>query len=176
MPKPEKVDLVAKLKDVMGSSTTVVLSDYQGLTVEQMNQLRKNLREKKVRYLIAKNTLFRKAASELGGAYAQLDTHWKGPTAVAFAEKDPTTAAKVLFDFAKDNKDLPALRAGVVDGQIYESADLVKLAKLPGREELLARVVGCINAPLTNLVGTLDGLLRGLVFTIDGIAKAKAKA
>lgn len=177
MPKPEKIELVAKLKDHMEASNAVLLSDYAGLTVEQMNALRKSLRESSVKYLIAKNTLFKIAADSVGGEYANLAKHWKGPTAVAFSQGDPTVGAKLLYEFAKANKETekPVFKIGLVDGTIFDQADLERLAQLPGREELLAKVVGAISSPLSSLVGTLDGILREFVVTIDGIAKAKAQ-
>jgi large subunit ribosomal protein L10 len=177
MPKPEKIELVAKLKEHMEASNTVLLSDYAGLSVEQMNALRKSLRENRVKYLIAKNTLFRIAADQAGGKYAELDSYWKGPTAVAFSQGDPTVGAKLLYEFAKANKenDKPTFKVGLVDGSIFNPADLEQLAQLPSRDELVARVVGSISSPLTALVGTLDGILREFVCTIDAIAKAKAQ-
>lgn len=176
MPKPEKVELVAKLKEHMEASNTVLLSDYAGLTVEQMNALRKSLRESSVKYLIAKNTLFKIAADSVGGKYAELDNYWKGPTAVAFSQGDPTVGAKLLYEFAKANKETekPTFKVGLVDGSVFGPDELMKLAQLPSRDELIAKVVGAIASPLTALVGTLDGVLREFVCTIDAVAKAKA--
>ena len=173
MPKAEKVELVNKLKEQMEASTTMLLSDYAGLTVDQMTKLRKTLRENDVKFLIAKNTLLKIAADSIGGEYGKFADYWKGPTAVAFSEGDPTVSARLLYKFAKDNKK-PVFKAGLVDGIIYDNVKLEQLAKMPGKDELLSKVVGVIVSPLTSLVGTLDGILREFVVTIDGIAKAKA--
>ncbi|MBU1318078.1 MAG: 50S ribosomal protein L10 [candidate division Zixibacteria bacterium] len=177
MPKPEKIELVAKLKEQMEASNAVLLSDYAGLTVEQMNALRKSLRESSVKYLIAKNTLFKIAADSVGGQYAKLADHWTGPTAVAFSQGDPTIGVKLLYEFAKANKatQKPAFKVGLVDGTIFGQAELEQLAQLPSRDELLSRVVGVILSPMTALVGTLDSILRELVLTVDAIAEAKAQ-
>ena len=173
MLKPEKVELVAKLKERMEDSSAMLLSDYAGLTVEQMNKLRKNLRENEVGYLIAKNTLLKLAADSIGSEYNKLAEHWKGPTAVSFSSGDPTVPARVLYEFAKGNEK-PVFKAGIVDGVIYDSTQLTQLAKLPTKEVLLGRVVGAVTSPLTSLVGTLDGIIREFIGTVDAIAKAKA--
>jgi large subunit ribosomal protein L10 len=173
MLKPEKVELVAKLKERMDDSSAMLLSDYAGLTVEQMNKLRKNLRENEVEYLIAKNTLLKLAAESIGGEYGSLAKHWKGPTAVAFSNGDPTVPTRLLYEFAKDNEK-PVFKAGIVDGVAYDSAQLTRLANLPTKEVLLGMVVGAVTSPLTSLVGTLDGIIREFIGTVDAIAKAKA--
>lgn len=175
MPKAEKLELVAKFKEYMDSANAVVLSDYSGLTVDQMNKLRKSLREKEVRYLIAKNTLLKIAAESSGGGLEQLADYWNGPTAVAFTDGDPSAGAKTLFEFAKSTKKLgkPEFKAGVVDGVFYDKSQLERLAKLPGRDEMLAMVVGVITSPLSSLVGTLDGIIREFIMTVDAIAAEK---
>ena len=175
MPNAEKVEKVARFKEYMDSADAVILSDYAGLTVEQMNQLRKSLREKEVRYLIAKNTLLKIAASSSSNGLDQLAEYWNGPTAVAFTTGDPSASAKALFEFAKSTKKLgkPVFKAGVVDGVFYDKSQLERLAKLPGRDEMLAKVVGVITSPLSALVGTLDGIMREFVMTIDAIAEQK---
>lgn len=176
MPKPEKVELVAQLKERMEGANAMVLSDYQGLTVEEMNDLRKKLRESDVDYVVAKNTLFKIAASEVGGKYAELADWWKGPIAVAFSEY-PVAPAKTLYEFAKDNKriDKPVLRVGIIDDVVMDVDRLEEIAKLPSLDELMARIVGSIASPLSGLVNTLDGVLRGFVVTIDQIAQSKAE-
>lgn len=173
MLKPEKVELVGKLKERMEGATTMLLSDYQGLTVEQMDKLRRTLRENEVKYLIAKNTLLKLAADSIGGEFGSLAAHWKGPTAVSFSTGDPTLPARLLYDFAKDNEK-PLFKAGIVDGVAYDKDQIEQLAKLPSKDVLIAMVVGAIGSPLSSLVGTLDGILRELVGTVDAIAKAKA--
>jgi large subunit ribosomal protein L10 len=173
MLRPEKEEMVSKLKEQMESSTAMLLSDYAGLTVEQMNKLRRDLRSNQIRFLIAKNTLLKIAADSVGGEYGRLADYWKGPTAVAFSEGDPTVPTRLLYEFAKNNEK-PQFKVAVIDGVIFDKSQLEQLAKLPGRDELLARVVGGITSPLTSLVVTLDGILRELVGTVDAIAKAKA--
>lgn len=173
MLRPEKEELVKKLKERMESSTSVLLSDYAGLTVEQMNKLRRTLRENQVRYQIAKNTLLKLAADSIGGGFDNLADYWKGPTAVAFSSGEPTVPARLLFEFAKENEK-PVFKVGLVDGVVYDSAQLETLAKLPSKDVLLGRIVGAVTSPLTSLVGTLDGVMREFVGTVDAIAKAKA--
>jgi len=176
MPKPEKVELVASLKERIEGTTAMILSDYQGLTVEEMNDLRRKLRENEVDYVVAKNTLFKIAASEVGGAYAELADWWKGPVAVAFSNY-PVAPAKTLYEYAKDNKriDKPVLKVGIIDGVVMDVDKLEEIAKLPPLEEIMARIVGAITSPLSGLVGTLDGVMREFIVTIDQIAEAKAE-
>ena len=173
MLRPEKEELVKRLKERMENSTSVLLSDYAGLTVEQMNKLRRTLRENQVGYQIAKNTLMKLAADSIGGEFSNLADYWKGPTAVAFSTGEPTVPARLLFEFAKGNQK-PVFKVGVVDGVLYDGSQLELLAKLPSKEVLLGRVVGAVTWPLTSLVGTLDGIIREFIVTVDAIARAKA--
>jgi large subunit ribosomal protein L10 len=173
MPRPEKVQMVSQLRERMEASSAMLLSDYAGLTVEQMNKLRRNLRENQVTFLIAKNTLLKLAAESIGGEYGNLAEHWKGPTAVAFSAGDPTVPARLLYEFAKDNEQ-PVFKAGLVDGVVYDKTELERLAKLPARDVLLGNVVGAISSPLAALIGTIDGVMREFVGTVDAIARAKA--
>ncbi len=115
MPKPDKIETVAELKDVFASAPSYFVTDYQGLNVADISSLRKNLRENGVRFVVAKNTLFKIAAREAG--MPPLDQHLKGPTAIAFAMKDASIAAKILHDSFKE-KQLPRVKAFV-----FEKAD-----------------------------------------------------
>jgi len=177
MPKPEKVELVASLKERMEGANAMILSDYQGLTVEEMNELRRKLRESEVDYVVAKNTLFKIAANEIGGSYAELADWWKGPIAVAFSEHQ-VAPAKTIYEYAKDNKriDKPVLKVGIIDGAVMDVDKLEEIAKLPPLNEIMAKIVGAVTSPLSELVGTLDGVMRGFVVTIDQIAEQKANA
>jgi large subunit ribosomal protein L10 len=173
MPKPEKVENVAELKEAFQSAKSFFVTDYQGLNVADISTLRKNLRENNVRYIVAKNTLFKLAAKEAGAP--ALDDHFKGPTAVAFALKDPAIAAKILNDSFKE-KQLPRVKAFVVDAQIHQPAEIGRLADLPSREVLLSMLVGAVEAPLTNLVSAVEAVFTELVRTVDNLADQKEGA
>ncbi len=170
--RPEKMEAVSDLLERFTASPHFFLTDFTGLTVEGATTLRKNLRATRVSYRVAKNTLIRIAAQKAN--VANLDLYLAGPTGIAFAPpEDPVAAAKVLADFIKKNEK-PKVKAFVFEGRLYKGSELLRFASLPGKKELLARVVGSIQAPLSGLVGTLDGVLRNFVLTVDALAKKKA--
>jgi large subunit ribosomal protein L10 len=170
MPKPEKIETVAELKDVFASSPSYFVTDYQGLNVADISMLRKNLRENNVRFVVAKNTLFRIAAREAG--MPVLDQHFKGPTAVAFAAKDASVAAKILHDSFKE-KQLPRIKAFVFDQQVHGPEEVQALAELPSRDVLLSMIVQAVEAPLTQLVSAVEAVMIELVRSVDAVAEQK---
>lgn len=170
MLKPEKTNAVAKMKDLFEGADSFFITDYQGLNVADITILRKNLRENGVRYLVAKNTLLKLAAKDAGRE--NLDDHFIGPTAVAFASNDPSVAAKILHDSYKD-KELPRIKVFVVDGHMHQPEDIKRLAELPPRPVLLSQLVAAIESPLTQLVGSLDGVFRDLVGSLNALAEQR---
>ena len=169
MPKPEKIEIVAELKDRIQNSEITILTQYVGLNVAQATDLRNKLREADVELKVYKNTLARIALRELD--IEEAADVMEGPTAWAFAN-DPVAPAKVLKEFAKTAKVLK-MAGGVLEGKVITSEQLEVLASLPAREQLLAMVVGTIAAPLRNLVGTLNALPRNLVNVLDQVKKKK---
>jgi large subunit ribosomal protein L10 len=170
MPKPEKIEAVAEMKKLFESSSSLFVTDYKGLDVADMTSLRKDLRDNKVKYLVAKNTLLKLAAQEAG--LKNLTEHFIGPTAVAFTDDDPAVAAKVLYDSFKA-KELPVTRVFIVDNELHTATDMKRLADLPPRDILLTQVVSAVEAPLTSLVGSIDGFFRELVGSLDALADKK---
>lgn len=168
MPKPEKVEAVASIKKLFEESNSFFITDYQGLNVADITVLRRNLRESNIRYLVAKNTLLRLAARDAGKD--GLDKYFEGPTAVAFAEDDPTVAAKILHDSYKD-KELPRVKVFVVDDHTHQPEDVKRLADLPPKPILLSQLVAVVESPLTQLVGVFDGVFRELIGTIDALTE-----
>ncbi len=166
MPKPEKITAVDEITQLFKDSDSYFVTDYQGLNVDDITVLRKNLRENNVTYLIAKNTLIKISAGEAG--VEGLDDHLKGPTAVAFTSEDPAVAAKILNDCYKD-KELPRMKVFVVDGEVYEGEEIKRLADLPPRDIILSMVVAAVEAPFSELVGSLDGFFRELIGSIDAL-------
>jgi large subunit ribosomal protein L10 len=167
MPKPEKISTVAELKEVFQNAGSFFVTDYQGLNVADISALRKNLRENGVKFVVAKNTLFRIAAREAGAP--TMDEHLKGPTAIAFALKDPAVAAKILNDSFKD-KQLPKIKIFVLDREVYGGSDIGRLADLPPREILLSMLVAAVESPLTGLVSAVEAVITELVRTVDALA------
>lgn len=166
MPNQEKIAEVAEITERFRKASTLAVTDYSGLTVEKATMLRKELRQKNISYLVAKNTLLKIAAKEAG--VNGLDKFLSGPTAVAFGPSDPGAVAKILYDFGKQHE-RPTIRAICIDGQVYGGADVERIAKLPSRDELAARVCGNIVAPISNFVGTLDAVIRKFVGTVNAI-------
>ncbi len=170
MPKPEKITAVADMKKLFEESSAFFVTDYQGLNVEDMTALRKNLRDKQVRYLIGKNTLFRIAAKDAG--VPDIEEHLIGPTAIAFAADDAPAAAKVLNDSYKV-KELPRTKVFVVRGDRFEGADIKQFADLPSREELLAQVAMAVEAPLVELARTIDGFFQQLILSVEALVEKR---
>ncbi len=169
MLRQEKNELIAEIKELFSGASAYFITDYQGLNVSDMTDLRKNLRENNVRYLVAKNTLFKLAARDAG--VEGLDEFFAGPTAVAFAD-EPPVAAKILHDSYKERK-LPSFRAFVLDGKIHNPEEVKALAELPPRDVLLSHVVAAVESPFTELIGSLDGFFRGLIGLVDALADKK---
>jgi large subunit ribosomal protein L10 len=168
MLRQEKIGVVADIKKLFNDSSAYFVTDYQGLNVADITDLRRNLREKNVKFLVAKNTLFQLAAKDAG--VEGLDQFFTGPTAVAFAVDDPSVAAKILHQSYKA-KELPRFKAFVVEDQIHGPEDVKRFAELPSREVLLSQLVAAVEAPFTQLVSSLDGLFRELVGTVDALAE-----
>jgi len=148
-----KQPVVQAIADDVKDAASVVLVDYRGLTVAQDTELRKQLREAGIIYKVCKNTMMKRAFE--GTEFAALDEHLEGPSAIAISKDDATAPARILAKFAKDAKALE-LKAGVVEGEAYDQAGLQALASIPSREELLSKLLGSLQSPITNLARVLN--------------------
>ncbi|MDD6793869.1 MAG: 50S ribosomal protein L10 [Clostridiaceae bacterium] len=146
---------VAEIKEKLEKAQSVILADYQGLTVEEDTQLRKTLREAGIEYRVYKNTLVTLAAKELG--LEGIVEYLEGPVAIAFGYEDATAPARILNDFAKSHKKLE-LKAGIVEGEVFNTEKVVQLASIPSKEVLIAKLLGSIKAPLSNLAYLLSAI------------------
>ncbi len=171
--RAEKVAQVAKIQELLSKAKCAVLVDFCGLTVAQDTDLRRQMRQAGVTYLVVKNTLLRIAAEQVG--IEGLEPALAKNTAIAVAGEDPVAAAKVINTFAKQNKNL-IVKMGILDGKVISAAEVKALADLPPREVLLAKVLGSMNAPMSNLVGVLQGTIRQVVYALDAVRKAKEAA
>ena len=153
-----KKEIVDQLKAKLDSAVTCVVVDYKGISVEDDAKLRKQLREAGVDYFVAKNTMLRLAAKEAG--YEGLNEYFEGTTAVAVSDTDPVSAAKILNDYAEDAKANFSLKAGMVEGKIFDKAGIEAIAKLPSKDQLLAQ-----------LCSVLNGNIRGLAVALNAIAE-----
>ena len=146
---------VAEIKEKLQKATSVVINKYQGLTVEEDTLLRKNLREAGVEYKVYKNTLVTIAAKELG--LEGIVEYLEGPVSIAFGYEDVTVAARVLNDFAKDHKKLE-LKAGIVEGEVYDEAKIKQLATIPSKEVLIAKLLGSIKSPISSFARVINAI------------------
>jgi large subunit ribosomal protein L10 len=143
----EKKRIVEEVTEKLKNSASTIITDYRGLSVAEVTELRKQLREAGVEFKVLKNTLVRRATAQ--AEMTELDEHLVGPTAVAFSAEDPVAAAKVLSKFAKSNENLK-LKVGVVEGKIISVDEIKALADLPSREGLLSMLLSVLQAPIRN--------------------------
>lgn len=168
----EKKAVVAEVTDVLSSAEATILAEYRGLTVAKMTDLRKNAREAGVYLRVVKNTLARRAVG--GSSFECLQEHMVGPLAYAIAE-DPVACAKVMKNFAKDN-DALVIKIGAMSGKLISEDEINALAKLPGREELLAKLMGTMKAPIQQFVATLNAVPSTFVRTLAAVRDSKQGA
>ncbi len=172
MKREEKAQVIERLAGKLREGSAILV-DYQGMDVARTTDLRRRSRESDVEFVVAKNTLTKRAADEAG--VEGLQEFLQGPTALAFSE-DPVASAKLMAEFA-DQVESFALKGGVLDGgRILSEADVVALSRLPGREQLIAQVVGGISSPLTSFVTVLNNTVQGLVVALGQIAEQKQNA
>ena len=171
MPTVTKEGLVGEIKEHFNGSEAVLLIDYRGLSVKDMQELRRSVREAGGEIKVYKNSLTEIAIREL--ALPNLDEYLQGPTAFVFVGADPVAPAKALSVFAKTHQALE-LKGGLVQNRVIDAKGLKALATLPSREELIAQLLGTIQNPLTGTVRVLAGPARAFATVLDAIAKQKA--
>lgn len=172
MPTARKEASVSELAAKLAGAKNLFLTDYAGLTVDEITKLRGELRKDGNTYTVVKNTLFRIAAGDIAG---QLERFLAGPTGIVFAGEDPVAPAKALKTFSDTVKRV-TVKAAYIDGQVVDAAQVEKLAKLPPKLELIANLVGTLAAPLRGLVTVLSGNQSGLVRVLNAIREQKAGA
>lgn len=169
-----KEAFVEELKQQIADGGTLVVVTYQGLTVEESTALRDKIRSVGGRFRVVKNTMLRRAVT--GTDIESLQEYCFGSTAVMIAgAADPITPVKELVKFAKDHE-VVTVKGGALDGKVMSEAQVLALSKLPSKEELLAKMLGSINAPASNLARALSGVARNLVYAIKAIHDQKAAA
>jgi large subunit ribosomal protein L10 len=172
LPTQKKIEAVEEFRGRLKSYVLTVATQYQGITVEQVTELRRKLREQGIEFKVYKNTLVKRVLDELGLGAA--DAFIAGPTAWAFSN-DPVAPPKVMKAFAKEVKAL-VMNGGVFEGRVISKQQVESLASLPSREVLLAQVAGAAIAPLRNFIGVLNAMPRNLVNVLDQIRKQKEEA
>lgn len=166
----EKEQAVEEVADRMRRAQSMVIVDYRGLTVDEVSKLRNEFRNAGVEYRVIKNNMLRRAAEAVG--IADMEDLFKGPSAVAFGYEDAVAPAKIMCKFQKDMQKTE-IKGGVLSGRKVDQAEIVSLSKLPGKEELLAKMLGSLNAPITNFALALSAVPRGLAVALGAVAEKK---
>lgn len=170
MPRPEKVKIVEETKAIVSDSEIAIVADYRGLSVDQIGTLRDQLREGDTVCKVLKNTLVSIALKESNVQFN--DDLLAGPSMFIFGKTDPVFPAKVATEFAKKNEFFK-IKGGFLNNKQIAAADIKNLANLPSREQLIAQVIGTMNAPIRGLVTVLSGPARNLVYALEAIKKQK---
>ena len=164
-----KVDAVSALKQTFSESNDFIFADYRGLSVQQITELRKQLREKGASFKVIKNRYAKIALNEL--EYPDVAELLVGPTAVTLTETDSGSVAKVLFDFGRESP--VTVKGAIIDGNVFDSAQVEAYSKLPTRDELISMLMSAMNGPVTNLMYALQAVPQKLVRTLQAVADKK---
>ena len=171
MKRNDKEQLVTELSTKIKGAKALYYTDFTGLNVKRMTDLRRKLKKAGVEYVVIKNTLALRAVNESG----LVGTRLKGPTGL-IVSKDPVSAAKILTDFAKDNEQKPALKGGMLEGVSIDEAQVKKLASMPSREQMLAELGAGLQSPMAAFVGALNGLLYMFAGALDALKTQRDEA
>lgn len=171
--KKDKEKIIEEIAGELEKAELIIATDYRGLKVAALNELRRRLGAERCRYRVAKNTLTRLACRRVG--LEALEPLLEGPTALAYTGADAVAAARVFLQFGKDHEAL-AIKGGILSGQPITSGQVKALGEIPPREVLLARVCGGFQAPLSGLVNVLQGNIRQLVYALDALRRLKESA
>lgn len=172
MLKERKSEVVAALQEKLGRTEFNILTDFKGLKVAEITQLRRELKEAGGELAVVKNTLLKLAAAD--SATADLAKYLVGPTAIVLGYHNPVEIAKIVSKYAKDKPDNFILKAGVLGSSLLTDKDVLELAKMPPREVLLAKLLGALQGVPTSLVSVLSGILRQLLYALKAIEEKKA--
>ena len=171
MKRAEKEQLVTELSDKLKSAQSLYYTDFTGLNVKRMTELRRRLKRAGVDYVVIKNTLALRAVNESGLVGETL----KGPTGLVVG-KDPVAAARILTEFAKEFEDKPAMKGGMLQGKAIDNAQVKRMASLPSREQMLADLAAGMQSPMAAFVGALSGLLYMFAGALDALKSQREGA
>jgi large subunit ribosomal protein L10 len=171
MKRTDKEQLVNDLKEKIGGATALYYTDFTGLNVKRMTELRRRLKKANVEYVVIKNTLALRAVNESGLVGERL----KGPTGLVMA-KDPVEAAKILTEFAKTNDQRPTVKGGLFDGASIDAAQVKRLASMPSRDQMLAELGAGLQSPLSAMLGVMNSLLTNFAGALEALKTQKEGA
>ena len=167
MTREEKQAFVAEMRDRLSRTEAIFLTDFTGLNVQAMTSLRREVKRVDGEFLVVKNRLFRRAMAETD--MPDVSSYLTGPTGVVFSDESVVGAARVVVDFAKENEDRPAFKVGVLETNVLKPEDIVRVSRLPSRDELLSQVAGALGGPMSALVSALSGKTREMAGLIDAL-------
>jgi len=172
MNKSEKEQEVSEIQELVSKAQGMFFTDFAGINVEKMTELRREFRKSGIEYKVVKNTLAKKALQNVSG-YDKVFDKLVGPTGIAFAYDDPAAPAKIIQKFQKDNENF-TLKVCVIEKQVYDGSRLKELASMPSRGEVVASILGSLNSPITGVVGVINAVVRDVVGVLAAIEKKKA--
>ncbi len=173
MKRSEKEQIITEVKEKIERAKSMYFADFTGITVEQINELRREFRKANIDYRVVKNTLARKALESVTG-YDKVYDKLVGHTGIAFGYDDPVAPAKIIKKFRDKHENKLSVKVCVLEHQVFEGSQLDVLAKLPSRGEMIASILGSIQAPIQGVAGAVNAVMQNLVSVIDAIEKKKA--
>ena len=172
MKRSEKEAIIAEVAEKAARAVAMYFADFSKLTVAEETELRREFRKSGVEYNVVKNTLARKALQQLTG-YDRVYDKLVGPTGIAFSYDDPSTPAKIIKKYSEKLGKFK-LKAAVIEKQVYDASKLNELANMPSRKDMIAAILGSLQAPASGIVGAINAVARDLVYVLDAIEKKKA--
>lgn len=163
----KKEAVVAEIKEAIEGANSMIIVRYEGVSVQDITELREECRKEEVNYKVLKNTMVRRALHELD--HEEFDDLLNGPNAFVFSNGDMTAGPRIIGNYAKDHEDNMAVKAGLVDGKMIDEAEVKKLATLPTKEQLLSMVLRALQGPITGLAGVSQAILSQLVYALNAI-------
>lgn len=176
MNKEQKAESVKEIKELIESSEAMYFTDFAGLTVEEVNEMRQEFYKSELKFKVVKNTLTSRALNETekySSHIEKLNEILHGPTGIVFAYKNPVAPAKILKKFA-DKINRPKLKIAIVENEVYDSKQLNALASLPSKEEIISSILGSLDSPASGIVGSINATMRDLFSVIEEVGKKNA--
>ncbi|MFQ6616047.1 MAG: 50S ribosomal protein L10 [Fidelibacterota bacterium] len=170
MPNPRKIEAVDRIGEKLARAKGIYFTQYLGLDVGEVTELRRRFHQEGVEFEVVKNTLAMRSAEKAG--FEGLEDVFKGPTAIAFSYDDPASPAKILVDFQKSH-DRPQLKALIFEGEVMEKDVFSRIASLPSRDRMLSKIVGQLSAPMIQLALGLKGAMANLVNVLNQVKESK---
>ena len=172
MNKSDKELAVTELQEKIAKAQGMFFTDFAGINVEHMTELRREFRKSGIEYKVVKNTLAKIALKNVSG-YDKVYDKLVGPTGIAFAYNDPAAPAKIIQKFKEKNEKF-GVKACVIEKTVYDGSKLKELASMPSRAEIIASILGSLNSPISGVVGAINAVMRDVVGVLDAIEKKKA--